>query len=59
MIIGIDLPIFSKKSISKSICDKDIHTLEYGIIIMIILHIYGSGVIFFYFMVTKTPDIST
>ena len=39
--------------------DNDIHIIEYGRkYIVAILHIYGAETFFYYFVITKTPNLS-
>ena len=47
--ISISQPIFIHKKISKDLWDNDIHALQYGRKIVIIIHIYGALAIFLLF----------
>ena len=42
----------------KDLCNIDIHNLQYRRTKMSFLYIYGAGAIFYYFVITKTLNLS-
>ena len=58
MEIGLAGPIFTQEK-SKSLLVNYIRTAQYGEKrVLAILHIYGVEAIFYYFMITKTLNLS-
>ena len=58
MEIGVAGPILTQKKTSKDIWGNDIRNLQYGWKNVAIIHIYGAKAIFYYFVITKTPNPS-
>ena len=56
--IGFAQPILTKKEPSKALMENNIHTLQYGRIILAIIHIHEARAIFYYFVITKTFNLS-